>query len=529
MKRDTDYTALKRCLDFKSIVSRISRDILQADNRDLDSVIIAALGTIGRFCHADRAYVFLLPGGGHHISNTHEWCEHDITPQIDRLQNISLDTELPWFAKTIRGLQPFAVESLAGLPPEAGLEKSHFQTQGIQSLVVIPMAVKEHFLGFLGLDAVKNVRVWSESDLATLKITGDIFAGALTRRLITEERERLLTLSLDLISIAGMDGFFKYINPAWEQLLGYSTQELLSKPFIDFIHPDDHRRNDAEVAKLSEGHKTVNFENRYICKDGSIRHVLWTATPFLEEHVVYCIGHDITERKRAEERLFAYQKQLKSLASELTLTEERLKRTVAAELHDRISQSLAASKMNLASLQASITDPSLREMLSNIMATLTETLNESRSLTSQLSYPALQVLGLPRATEQWLKDEIGIKHGLRTCFSNDGQDKPLDEDAKAVLFRSIREVLNNIIKHAQARDVTVTVERDDCDTWVIITDDGIGFDTQATLAKSSGFGLLSIQESLERLGGHYEIDSAPGAGCTVILRTPLAKTEQTIV
>jgi len=627
---------------------------------------------------------------------------------------------------------------------------------------------------------------WLEQQVALTTLDGapavQGFVQDITlRKQAQDERDRILLLSQDLICIAGVDGFFKYVNPAWEKLLGYTAQELLTRPFLDFIHPDDHGRNNAEVAKLSEGDKTVDFENRYICKDGSIRHILWAATPFPDEELMYCIGRDNTERKRAEEALrhekefaqdllrtaqtivlmldtggrityfnpymeeisgyrledvrgkdwfstflperyqsktkelflravddsqtkgninpiitkegrerdiewydkvlkdaggritgllavgqditerkraemalresqqrfqqvaestgewiwetdssgvytyaspvvekmlgykpeelvgkkhfydllapnvkdelkksafeiftrkeaFAgflnpnvhksgrvvilettglpilnqkgdflgyrgsdrdvtqrmqveqerldYQLRLKALASELTLTEERLKRTVATELHDRISQSLAVSRMNLLSLQGSINDPSLHEMLANITDTLTHTLNESRNLTSQLSYPALGVLGLAKAIELWLKDEIGGKHGLHVCFVDDGLDKPLDEDVQAVLFRSVREALNNIVKHAQAQNVTVTIRRQSGGLAISVVDDGIGFDAALNQRKVAGFGLLSIQESLERLGGRLEIEAEPGSGCGLTMKAPLSLTGQ---
>ena len=115
--------------------------------------------------------------------------------------------------------------------------------------------------------------------------------------------QRILNFSLDLICIAGMDGYFKYLNPAWEKNLGYTRDELLSRPFLDFIHPDDHAKNDEEVAKLAAGYQTFHFENRYIHKDGSIRHISWTAQPVADEKALYCTGRDITGRKQAEEAL----------------------------------------------------------------------------------------------------------------------------------------------------------------------------------------------------------------------------------
>jgi PAS domain S-box-containing protein len=113
---------------------------------------------------------------------------------------------------------------------------------------------------------------------------------------------RVLTSSPDLICVAGMDGYFKYLNPAWEKSLGYTQAELLSRPFLDFIHPDDHAQNDAEIEKLAKGHPTVNFENRYKHKNGSILTISWTATPLPEEKVMYCIGRDITQRKQVEDK-----------------------------------------------------------------------------------------------------------------------------------------------------------------------------------------------------------------------------------
>jgi PAS domain S-box-containing protein len=112
-----------------------------------------------------------------------------------------------------------------------------------------------------------------------------------------------LELSQDLICIAGFDGYFKYVNSAWEKLLGYTKKEFLSKPFLNFIHPDDHQNNDEEVSKLSRENVTLHYENRYICKDDSIKYIQWTASPMLDEKVMYCIGRDITEHKQAEETL----------------------------------------------------------------------------------------------------------------------------------------------------------------------------------------------------------------------------------
>ncbi|MDM8523952.1 PAS domain S-box protein [Desulfococcaceae bacterium HSG8] len=133
------------------------------------------------------------------------------------------------------------------------------------------------------------------------------------RKKTEEERDRILSFSNDLICIAGMDGYFKYVNPAWEKLLGYTTNDLLSRPFLSFIHPNDHQKNSDELASLAEGKETLNFENRYICKDGSILHIEWIAIPIIEKNHMYCIGRNITERKQSQKELIFLEKRNRAL------------------------------------------------------------------------------------------------------------------------------------------------------------------------------------------------------------------------
>lgn len=120
------------------------------------------------------------------------------------------------------------------------------------------------------------------------------------RKKLEEDRDRIWNLSRDFICVAGMDGFFKYLNPAWEKNLGYTREELLAKPFFDFIHLDDKEKTKREVESLAAGKITIDFENRYIAKDGLFHDISWTITPLVSERLMYCIGRDITESKNAE-------------------------------------------------------------------------------------------------------------------------------------------------------------------------------------------------------------------------------------
>jgi PAS domain S-box-containing protein len=115
------------------------------------------------------------------------------------------------------------------------------------------------------------------------------------------ELERLFLLSLEMLCIAGTDGYFKRVNPAFERTLGYDAGDLLSRPFIEFVHADDREATLAEIRKLSQGIATVHFTNRYYRKDGVYRWLRWTAVPQQREGLVYASASDITDQKRAED------------------------------------------------------------------------------------------------------------------------------------------------------------------------------------------------------------------------------------
>ncbi len=236
----------------------------------------------------------------------------------------------------------------------------------------------------------------------------------------------------------------------------------------------------------------------------------------------------VFEINKARKKLDADVTQLRSLASQLSLTEERERHRLAMQLHDHIGQSLIISKAKLDEHRGPEASGELADVLEEVCDRLHQVIQDTRTLTFDLSSPILYVMGFEAATDQWLADEIQKKHGIETEFEDDGQDKPLNDDIRTVLFRNVRELLINVVKHAKAKKVKVSIRKLDANIHVCIEDDGVGFDSaeiKSKVAESDKFGLFSIRERLEQLGGHVEIDSKSGEGSRIIMTAPLKNVE----
>ncbi|MEO8333957.1 MAG: PAS domain-containing protein [bacterium] len=141
---------------------------------------------------------------------------------------------------------------------------------------------------------------------------------------VSELEERFFLVSIDMLCCLDFTGYFKRLNPAWERALGFTPQELMSKPFIEFVHPDDRERTLEQNRAVRAGGQAVSFENRYLCKDGSYRWLLWNAAPDSERQVIYSAARDVTDSKRVEEERNALVRQLQAALAEVQTLREIL-------------------------------------------------------------------------------------------------------------------------------------------------------------------------------------------------------------
>jgi len=357
------------------------------------------------------------------------------------------------------------------------------------------------------------------------------------------------------------DGKIVFANKKFAEIYKYARDELIGMESCKLVHPEDRAlTNEIRTKMLSGEDAPREYEARGLTKDGETiwlgrrnTRIEYKGSPAIlgnianitqrkrtEEalgksmhrmHVAYDqsmtyareLKEKIAERKQAEETLFIYHEKLRSLASKLSLAEERQRRRVAIDVHDHIAQNLAFAKMKLGTLRASMASGGALETMDDILRLVDETIRDTRALISELGSPILYELGFVPALE-WLTQQIQKQHGIVVDFDDDGQPKPLSEDVCVALFQAARELLVNIAKHAKARNAKVSIARDGNQVRVDVEDDGVGFDSAeigSSMDTTGRFGLFSIRVRLEPLGGDMKVESKPGHGTRVTLVAPL--------
>lgn len=242
--------------------------------------------------------------------------------------------------------------------------------------------------------------------------------------------------------------------------------------------------------------------------------------------VLSLIGFSLFARYQVEKKtreISEKNDQLRLLSMALTLAEEKERRRLSELLHDNLGQNLALAKIRLCSMAAAHGGQSCQQALGEIKVFLTEAIHSTRSLTAEMSPPVLYDLSFVAAIK-WLADRIFVVNGIQHKVVSSGKSVVLPENTKVLLFKTVRELLVNSVKHSQAGYVQIDLNYTDTTLYLTIHDDGIGM-PDVTVDRSSksasGFGLMSINERITYLGGEFKIMSQPNHGTIVALQIPL--------
>lgn len=283
-ERKKAENALNRRYAFERKIGEISTEFISLGTEQIDKGIHRALATIGTLSHADRAYIFLYHEDGLLADNTHEWCAQGIKPHIDHLKNINISADLPYFSACIHTRAIFSVPDVSAMPSEGNKEKTHFEQQGIQSLIVVPMTFGDRLLGFIGFDAVSEKHQWTEEDKAVLRWVGELFSSAIVRKHMEKKLRESETRWQFALEGAG-DGLWDwnavtnhvYFSKQWKAMLGYAEDEIANNldEWKRRIHPDDLDQVITDLERYFSGMTEIyRNEHRVRCKDGSYKWIL---------------------------------------------------------------------------------------------------------------------------------------------------------------------------------------------------------------------------------------------------------------
>jgi len=330
-------------------------------------------------------------------------------------------------------------------------------------------------------------------------------------------------------------GLITEANLTTANLLGVARETLLGQPFSRFIFRED--------ADIFQQHRKQVLETSvsHACELRMVRHPdqpFWVQLEAIavqegtETPVYRVVVSDVSARKQAEEQLLKLAatleervdertRQLRRISAQLTMTEERERRFLAEDLHDNLHQYLFAIRLRLGLLHPD----SPRSSFDQIMEMVAQADHAARTITQQLSPPILHTLGLVPALE-WLVGEKQRLFGLTVHFNHDAClkcSRPFTEEVQASLFRSVRELLVNVARHAGVSEARLSCACEDALTKLVVSDDGCGFDaagTDGVWPVRDSFGLAHIYERIVAIGGTMDIVSSPGNGTTVALTIP---------
>jgi PAS domain S-box-containing protein len=392
---------------------------------------------------------------------------------------------------------------------------------------------------FYASGVVTPVRDNAEALLGFTKVMRDMTEW----KRLEEERDRLFTLSVDMLCIAGLEGYFKRVNPAFERTFGFSSGELLARPIFDFIHPEDRPALKAEYVKLSAGEPTTYLENRCLCKDGSYKWVGWTYFPVPQDGLAYGVGRDVTKRRQMEDALRLRAEELQ----QANRTKDEFLATLSHELRTPLTSILGWSRL----LRAKQFDEAGREHAIEVIERNAEAqakliedlLDVSRIITGKLRLEVLPIspASVVETAVNTLRTAAEAKR-IRLDAVVDAAAGPVAGDPNR-LQQIVTNLLSNAVKFTpEGGHVEVLLKRADSHVQLTVRDTGVGIraedlphifeqfrqaDQTSTRAHSGlGLGLAIVRHLVELHGGTVHAESrGEGQGAIFTVELPLAATK----
>jgi PAS domain S-box-containing protein len=343
----------------------------------------------------------------------------------------------------------------------------------------------------------------------------------------SEEKYRdLYDNAPDMYHSLNREGIIIDCNETEARMLGYRKDEIIGRPLADFLTNESRQTYEREFATLRDHKELYGLEREFVRKDGTtfpaVQNVFIEADENGQLIRTKTIGRDMTERKRVEMELRSSREELRSLSAHIQSAREEERGAIAREIHDELGQVLSRLKLDLAWMKKRMQSGQglLVEKVDKMTDLVDSTIRTVQKISSELRPGVLDYLGLPAAIE-WQAKEFTEQTGI-ACATMVAPDLAfVDRNVSTAIFRIFQETLTNIIRHAEASRVTVTLaEEARRGLSLEVRDNGKGIPPE-TISRPTSFGLMSMRERARFFGGTVSITGAPGAGTTVLVRLPL--------
>jgi PAS domain S-box-containing protein len=325
--------------------------------------------------------------------------------------------------------------------------------------------------------------------------------------------------------LAFMDRGFNFVrvNEAYARADGKTPEYFVGKNHFELYPDEDNQAIFDQVVQTKRPYRAYARPFAYPRDPHRLTYWNWQLTPLLndagEVQSLVLNLEDVTEQQRAYQELEQRTRQLQHLAMELSQAEDRERKHLAELLHDDLQQLLAAAKFQLGLLSSRFKNEEMvQEMAGEIKQVLIEAIGKSRGLSHELSPPVLGQSDLCEIFE-WMGEQMKAKHGLTVHLDILCPIHVDHEPLRAFLYKTVQEMLFNVVKHANVREARLRVRRVNGHLWLCVSDKGRGFDPRE-LGRTPGFGLLSVRERIELLGGRMRIKSTPGKGSIFVISVP---------
>ena len=509
IEREHIEEELRFRVDFEKLITNISADFINLAADEIDNGINKALETIGKFAGVDRSYVFLLTKDSEKINNTHEWCASEITSRIDDLQNIYVE-DVTLFVEKLRCGETLELQNIRDLLLQETVEEQVFNTQDINSLIILPIVCSGDLIGFLGFESFKVI-TWTENSIVLLKIVAETLGNVLGRKRV-EQALRVSEERYARAISAGKVGVWEwniqtnevYIDSNLKAMLGYEDEEIANQfvNWLRFVHSGDIGLVKAEINAYLEGLiPKYEIEHRMVHRNGEDLGFLTRGTVVRDEDGVptFMAGSstDITARKHVENKLKASLKE---------------KEVLLKEIHHRVKNNLQIISSLLRLQCGYIKDKQALDIFQDsqnrvrAMALIHENLYQTKDL----------------AKIEFSEYNRKLKNNLVRCYNikNIDIDTSIEKlylklDTAIPCGLIINELISNSMKHAFKNSDKgkiyvefITLQKGKYS--LSVSDDGIGVTENIDSLKKQSLGLELVWNLVEQLEGTIVYNSKLG-------------------